>query len=74
MYLCPGHGFGVHGVVLDRLTKLVQCALEQPPRRALAGAARAHHHHAHPLVELLVEFKRLVDLGKNAKKKKRKER
>ena len=73
-HLCPWHGLGVHGIVLDCLTKLVESTLEQPPRRALARATGTHYHHAHPLIELLVELKCLMDLGQKKKQEEEEEK
>jgi len=53
----------IHHVRLDRLARPAQRLAQHAPQHGLAGARRSHHHHAHPLPQLLVDLQRLLQLN-----------
>ena len=64
-HLCPWHGFWVHGIIFDSLAFLHKPCFQQSPNHTLTRTRRPHNDHTHPLLQLFVELKSLVDLYYN---------
>ena len=63
-HLLPGHGLGVHDVLLDLLTSLDHGLPQHSPQGGFARPAGPHHHHPHALPQLLIQLQCLLHLQK----------
>ena len=61
-HLLPGHGLGVHDVLLDLLASLDHGLPQHSPQGGFARPTGAHHHHPHALPQLLKQLQCLLHL------------
>ena len=62
--LLPGHGLGIHDVLLDLFASLDHGLPQHSPQGGFTGATGAHHHHPHALTQLFVQLQGLLHLRK----------